>query len=108
MHEISAIREEENYQLNYQPKPINTSTIRFSDELAALAEALARNVHELWAQKRLAEGWKYGTARNDEKKEHPCLVPYENLPESEREYDRITATETLRAIVALGYRIEKR
>jgi hypothetical protein len=94
--------------LNYQPKPISTSTIRLIDELAALVEALAGNVHELWAQRRLSEGWKYGTARNDEKKEHPCLVPYENLPESEKEYDRSTAIETLKAIVALGYRIEKR
>ena len=69
---------------------------------------LAKNVHNVWAQKRLSEGWKYGTARNDDRKEHPCLVPYEDLPEDERVYDLITVTETLKTIVALGYYIEKR
>jgi hypothetical protein len=94
--------------LKYQPQPIDTSGIRLSDEITSIAEVLAKNVHEVWAQKRISEGWKYGTARNDDRKEHPCLVPYENLPEDERAYDLVTVTETLKTIVALGYYIEKR
>ncbi len=43
--------------------------------------------------------------RNDEAKKHPCLVPYAELPESEKEYDRRMAEETIKAIVTLGYRI---
>jgi hypothetical protein len=94
--------------LKYQPQQIDTSGIRLSDEITSIAEVLAKNVHEVWAQKRISEGWKYGTARNDDRKEHPCLVPYENLPEDERVYDLVTVTETLKTIVALGYYIEKR
>lgn len=53
------------------------------------------------------DGWVFGSKRNDEKKEHPCLIEYDQLPESEKEYDRKAAMETLKAIIALGYRIEK-
>jgi len=79
--------------------------VPFSGALAnRLTELLARNNHDIWAQKRLAEGWTCGP-RNDALKQNPCLVPYEELPESEKEYDRQTAIQTLKTIVALGYRI---
>jgi len=68
---------------------------------------LAKNSHDIWANQRLKEGWKYGPGRNDDLKEHPCLVPYEELPESEKEYDRNAAIMTLKAITALGYKIIK-
>jgi len=68
---------------------------------------LARNAHDIWARQRLADGWRFGPRRDDAKKEHPCLVPYEDLPESEKVYDRSAAMETLKAILALGYRIMK-
>lgn len=90
----------------YQPKPVDTSKIVLPDEIMALAERIAENVHENWAKGRIAEGWTYGEKRDDEKKTTPCLVPYADLPEIEKEYDRNTAFETLRLIVALGYRIE--
>ena len=69
--------------------------------------AAAVNVHEIWADQRLKDGWRIGPARDDAKKEHPCLVPYEELPEGEKEYDRRVVRDTVRAILALGYRIEK-
>ena len=94
--------------MDYKPAPRDTSGIRLPRELVALTELLARNTHENWARRRMADGWRYGAERNDEKKEHPSLVPYEELSESEKEYDRTTAMETLKTIVALGYRIEKR
>lgn len=72
-----------------------------------ISEQLAENAHEVWAQRRMAEGWRYGPQRDEVKKEHPSLVPYENLPESEKEYDRSTAIEMLKVLFALGYRIEK-
>lgn len=84
---------------------MDTSAIELSDDLLRLRELLAKNTHEVWAQQRFAEGWKYGAARNDERKEHPCLVPYEDLPEAEKEYDRNTAVETLKVIRLLGYEI---
>ena len=91
----------------YQPKPIDTSKIQLPEELLALTEKIAENVHENWSVGRIREGWTYGKQRDDEKKTTPCLVPYDELSEEEKSYDRITAMETLKLIVALGYRIEK-
>lgn len=92
---------------NYTPQPIDTSDTELPDELNALAEMIAKNVHEVWAANRMAEGWTCGEERNDVAKKHPCLVPYEELPEAEKEYDRNTAFETLRLITKLGFRIIK-
>ncbi|MEN6317883.1 MAG: RyR domain-containing protein [Syntrophaceae bacterium] len=93
--------------MDYIPKPVITSHVRLTDELLELTELLAKNAHDNWAKRRLSEGWKYGKERNDVKKEHPCLIVYEELPELEKEYDRIIALETLKVILALGYEIEK-
>jgi len=94
--------------MNYQPKPIDTSNIELSGDLHELTEQLAENTHDNWAIQRLEDGWTYGLKRDDEKKQHPCLVPYAELPEAEKEYDRRTALETLKAIIVWGYAIEKR
>lgn len=91
----------------YEPKPVDTSSVVLPGELTLLTEKIAENVHEIWSAGRIADGWVYGPARNDEKKTHPCLIPYDQLPEGEKEYDRNTAMETLKLIVALGYKIEK-
>ena len=91
--------------MNYNPTPIDTSLIVLPDNILELAEILARNTHEIWARQRLAEGWQYGSSRSDEKKETPCLVPYADLPECEKDYDRRTALETLKLMLALGYEI---
>lgn len=90
----------------YTPDPIDTSHIQLPDHLLELTELIARNVHDVWAQSRIREGWTYGP-RNDRDKTNPCLVPYEQLTDGEKAYDRDTALQTLRLIVCLGYRIEK-
>lgn len=90
----------------YTPKPINTDSITLNDDMLALSEQLAENVHDVWALGRISEGWTYGESRNDKLKQTPCLVPYAELPESEKEYDRTTALSTIKAIIALGYHIE--
>ena len=89
----------------YIPKPIDTSLVKLPDELFELTEQIAENVHENWASARIAEGWIYGENRDDEKRTTPCLVPYSQLPESEKEFDRNTAMQTLKLISALGYKI---
>ncbi len=91
----------------YTPDPIDTGDIELSAELLALTEKLAENTHEVWAKGRVAQGWTYGPVRDDSKKETPCLIPYGELPDSEKEYDRNTAMETLKLIVKLGYKITK-
>lgn len=91
----------------YTPKPINTDGIVLSADLLELTEQIAENVHEVWACGRIKEGWTYGEKRDDEKKETPCLVPYNELPESEKDYDRNTAMETVKLILSLGYKLEK-
>lgn len=91
--------------MNYNPQPLDTKDVKLPAELDNLAEQLAKNVHEVWSAGRMADGWTYGEVRDDMRKTHPCLVPYEQLPESEKEYDRKTATETLKFIVAQGFDI---
>ena len=92
---------------NYIPAPIKPD-VELPAELLDLSEMIAKNVHEVWAENRIAEGWTYGPVRDDAKRQTPCLVPYEDLPESEKDYDRNTALETLKFIVAMGYEIIKR
>ena len=93
--------------MNYIPAPFDDKDIPIPEELEPLKEALARNVHEVWAAGRLAAGWKYGPVRDDERKEHPCLIPYEALPEEEKDYDRATALSTIRFILSKGYHLSK-
>ena len=90
---------------NYTPQPVDTSDVQLPEELNALVEDMAKNVHDVWARNRIQQGWIYGSERNDILKHHPCLVAYEELPEMEREYDRDTAVETLKLITKLGFKI---
>lgn len=90
----------------YRPQPIDTSDVVLPKEMSELVEEMAKNVHEVWAESRIKQGWTYGAERNDERKTHPCLVPYEELPEEEKTYDRNTAVETLKLIMKLGFSIK--
>jgi len=95
-------------QLNtYSPQPLDTSDVLLPDTLITLLERLAENTHDVWAAQRIKEGWEYGPMRDDANKKHPCLVPYADLPESEKEYDRKTSAESIKAVMALGYVISK-
>ena len=91
----------------YDPKPIDTSSIILSDDLLELRELIAKNVHDVWSLQRIKEGWTYGEKKDSDLKQTPLLVPYEELSESEKEYDRNSAYETLKLIIKFGYRIEK-
>lgn len=92
----------------YEPKPIDTSDVILPEELLSLTDKIAENVHDVWAVGRISEGWTYGKKKDDERKTTPLLVPYNELPESEKDYDRNTAIETLKLIVKLGYDIKNR
>lgn len=92
---------------DYIPQPIDTSDIKLPDDLETLVEEMSKNVHDVWAETRIQQGWTYGEQRNDELKTHPCLVPYEELPESEKAYDRNSSIGTLKLIMKLGFTISK-
>jgi RyR domain len=91
----------------YNPRPIDTSAVRLPREIEEMREKLACNAHEIWAKQRKDEGWRWGPTVDDEMKLHPCMVPYEQLPETEKDYDRLIAMETLRVVLALGFQIER-
>jgi len=92
----------------YKPVSVDLDNIELPEDLLELSELIAKNVHEVWAKNRMEEGWTYGPVRDDEKKQTPCLVPYEELPEIEKDYDRNTALGTLKYITSLGYDIIKK
>lgn len=92
---------------NRTPRPADTPQVKLPEALSPLVERMAENVHEVWVRSRAEQGWRYGPLRDDLRKEHPCMVPYGELPEAEKEYDRNTSVETLRFILRQGFKITK-
>ena len=112
---LNAWKESHNYNImvlqsveEYQPHPINVDTIPLDGDLEELQEAIAENAHNVWAEERIKQGWTYGPEFDDDKKQDPCLKPFTSLPESEREYDRLTAFNTIKLVKKLGFDIIKR
>ena len=95
-------------QFVYEPSPIGLDDVELSDDLTELQEAIAENAHEIWAKNRKDQGWSYGPERNDQRKETPDMIPYCNLPESEKIYDREMAMQTLKLVKKLGFEIVKK
>jgi RyR domain len=93
---------------DYHPRPLPTEGVELSDELLPLVELLAENAHDIWARQRMKDGWTFGPKRCDESLRHPCLIPYSELSDGEKVYDRNAVLETVRAIIVLGFVIEKR
>jgi len=91
----------------YTPLPIDTSEIFIDQDILELIELIANNTHDVWAESRIEEGWIYGPTKDSNLKTTPDLVPYEDLPESEKEYDRKTAMEAIKILISLGYKITK-
>jgi len=89
--------------MSWVPRPIDTSGVELPEEICGLVEVLSENAHDRWAVLRLAEGWRYGAERSDKHRTHPDLVPYSELPDGEKEYDRELAVNTLKILVSLGY-----
>jgi ryanodine receptor 2 len=90
---------------SYSPKPIETGGIELPSDISSLSERLAENIHDVWALERMTQGWEHGPQRDDVRKQHPCLVPYSDLPENEKIFDRKTAESALKSVIALGYQI---
>lgn len=111
---LSAWHESRNYMVrvlrtaeDYEPHPLNLENIPLTDDLIELQEAIAENAHEVWAAARKAEGWTYGPVRNDALKQHPDMLPYSALPDSEKEYDRLMAFNTIKLVKKLGWKLVK-
>ena len=97
-----------NSMKTYTPKPIDLSDVELTEDLNELREAIAENAHEIWAENRQTEGWTYGPQRDDQLKQTPDMVPYSQLPEGEKEYDREMAMKTIKLLKKLGYDLIKR
>jgi len=111
---LNAWHESRNYMVrvlrsaeDYEPHPLNLEDIPLTDDLLELQEAIAENAHEVWAAARKADGWTYGPVRNDALKQHPDMLPYSALPDSEKEYDRIMAFNTIKLLKKLGWKLVK-
>lgn len=91
----------------YIPNPVDTKSIELPKALEPLVEEMSKNVHEVWAETRMSQGWTYGPERNDAEKTHPCLMAYEDLSEEEKAYDRNTSVETIKLILKLGFKITR-
>lgn len=94
-------------QIKFTSNQSQFKDIELSDDLKSLVEKMAINVHNVWAQSRLDQGWTYGEKRDDSKMTHPCLIDYDSLPDIEKDYDRNTAKETLKLILQEGFKITK-
>ena len=112
---LNAWKESHNYMIkvlhsikDYEPHPINVDSIPLNGDLEQLQDAIAENAHNVWAKARIKEGWTYGKEFDDAKKEDPTLMPYTALPDSEKEYDRLTAFNTIKLVKKLGFDIVKR
>lgn len=112
---LNAWKESHNYMIQilqsveeYEPHPVNVDKIPLDGNLEELQEAIAENAHDVWAEARIKEGWTYGEKRDDTNKKHPDLVPYTALPDSEKEYDRIMAFNTIKLVKKLGFDIIKK
>lgn len=97
-----------NYLDTYKPNPKYIDSIIVPDEIIAYGEAIAKNIHERWSLERIREGWTYGEQYNYEEKKHPCLIPYELLSESEKDYDRNTSMATIKTLLSIGFEINKK
>jgi hypothetical protein len=93
--------------VKYKPRPIDIASVELSDDLLNLTEILAKNTHEIWSEIRLKNGWSYGETRDDSIKQSPYLISYEDLPESEKDYDRAISINIMKVIKKLGYEIQK-
>ena len=93
---------------NYVPHPIDLSDVELSEDLNELREAIAENAHEVWAANRQRDGWTYGPQRDDRLKQTPNMVPYSELDDSEKHYDREMAMNTIKLLKKLGYDLVKR
>ena len=89
----------------YIPKPIDTSDVTLSKEILDMTEVIAKNTHENWAKNKIEDGWVYGDSLDENMRTHPCLTEYEKLSEEDKEYDRVTAIETIKLLLKLGYKI---
>ena len=112
---LKAWKESQNYMIQvlqsveeYVPHPIEVDNIPLDGDLEELQEAIAENAHDVWAETRIGDGWTYGKERDDAEKRHPDLVPYTALPDSEKEYDRKMAFNTIKLVKKLGFDIIKR
>ena len=84
---------------------IDTQGTELPVELEGLLELLSEHVHNGWMDEKVRQGWIHGTELDEGSKRHSSMVPYSDLSEEQKELDRRTVRETLKAILSLGYEV---
>lgn len=92
---------------DYIPSPINTDGVILTADMMILVDRLAKNAHDVWAKFRIQDGWTYGEHRDDDKKTHPCLVPYSELTDTEKACDIAMAEGVIKVMLSIGYEIKE-
>jgi hypothetical protein len=91
----------------YTPHPVDTSRVKLPSGVLDMCELIAENCHEVWSVGRIAQGWRWGPVRDNARKLHPDLIPYSDLTEETKQYDRDTAFASIKVVLAMGYVVEK-
>ena len=73
--------------------------------LPAEVELLAEMEHERWSGERVSQGWTLGPDRDDTARRTPYLVPYADLPEAIKDYDRTPVRDIPRLLAGIGFRV---
>ena len=90
----------------YIPKPASMDDVSLPKEMEALTEYIAENSHEEWAKLRMKEGWTYAPKNDKKLKQSQDLIPYCELLDSEKDYDRKMAMHTLKVLYKMGFRFK--
>lgn len=96
----------------YAPHPSRLfESIEIDADIEEIGEGIAEYTHDVWAERRFKQGYVYGPENNSDKKKGPLtnkdLVPYSELPESEKILDRESYQGAIKMLIHSGYHIEK-
>lgn len=96
---------------DYNPQPVDLSHVQLPEGMDSLRELLAAHNHDTWAANKMSprNGYVYGKETNDQADPptHCDLIPYEDLDDEKKKWDRDTAEASIRLLIHLGYTITK-
>ncbi|XDC62019.1 hypothetical protein R6Z07M_013201 [Ovis aries] len=92
---------------NFDPRPVETLNVIIPEKLDSFINKFAEYTHEKWAFDKIQNNWSYGENIDEELKTHPMLRPYKTFSEKDKEIYRWPIKESLKAMIAWEWTIEK-